>query len=736
MAEPEHVPAPDATDAPDELLERLRVLRGIGRDFTDYRGCIHELSKDSLRRLLAALGHRVDDPVALEREAEQFEARDWHRVLGPVAVVRAGERVSVHLPMDACPGMIRWRIEQEHGAVHEGEFDPGMLPVIEEHAFPEGRYWRLGLEMPALPLGYHRLALAGPDGIQLGSTTLIVAPERCHEPEPLRNGVRLWGVSIQLYTLRSSRNWGIGDFTDLAGFAAAAAELGADLVGLNPLHALFPADPAMSAPYSPSSRCFLNVLYIDPEAIPEYAACHEAQRLAGTPEFQARLEALRATPFVDYAGVATCKLEILQHTHEHFRIHAAPERRRDFETFLKNGGLSLERYAIFHAMHDHFTAAGNCGGWPAWPAPYHDPTSLAVQAFRDAEPDAVIFHCWLQWVAATQLAAAEQRAREAGLRLGLYHDLAVGPNGGGAETWAERGLYAEGATVGAPPDPLAPHGQDWGIPPFDPDALRERAYAPLIRLLRANMSLDGALRIDHVMLLMRLWWVPRGGRSDEGGYVHYRLDELVAIVALESQRQRCLVIGEDLGTVPPEVRAAMARHALYSYRVLYFERHDDGRFKRPEEYPRNALVTVSTHDLPSFHGFWSAADIQLRARLGLYPEAGQAAHEHAARVRARECLLQSLADEGLALGAGLAAEDRQGLPADAAQLYLARARSAVLMLQPEDWLGMETPVNVPGTHSEYPNWGRKLSADWPDFMSDDALRRFSAKVNASRGRND
>jgi 4-alpha-glucanotransferase len=717
------------------LLERLRVLRGIGRDFTDYRGQTHVLSEASLRKLLAALGHDVDDPAMLRREAEALEARDWRRVLGPIAALRAGGQTSVSLSLPlaplSAPSMIAWRIELEHGGTLDGEADTATLPVLEERTFDGTTYRRLPLELPPLAPGYHRLSLASADGRPLGSTLLVVAPAQCHQPEPIRDGARLWGPSIQLYTLRSTRNWGIGDFTDLGGFAAAAARLGADLVGLNPLHALFPADPGLSAPYSPSSRYFLNVLYIDPEAIPEYHVSPEVRQQVGAPTFQARLEALRAAPFVDYVGVADCKLQVLRHVYEHFRVHAAAARAEEFAQFIMNGAYPLDTFALFHALHARFSAAGNVGGWPAWPAEYQDPASPAVRAFRQAEAQEVEFHCWLQWVAAAQLAAAERQAREAGMRLGLYYDLAVGPNGGGAETWADRGLYADGATVGAPPDPLAPHGQDWGIPPFDPQMLRERAYAPFVQLLRANMGRGGALRIDHVMLLLRLWWVPRGSRSSAGGYVHYRLDELMAIVALESERCGCLVIGEDLGTVPPEIRAATASNGLYSYRVLFFERHADGRFKHPVEYPRNALVTVSTHDLPSFHGFWTEADIRLRARLGLYPEPDQAAHEHAARAHARACLLQSLAEEGLSPVEG---GDRP--PVEAVQLYAARAPSAVLMLQPEDWLGMETPVNVPGTHREYPNWGRKLSADWPEFMSRDAIRRLAAEVNASRGRRD
>ena len=708
------------------LLERLRQLRSIGREFTDFRGQTRRLSEESLRQLLAALGHNVDDPRELQREADALDERDWVRVLGPVAVLDDDFSVPFTVLAPLLP-VIHWRVHTEQGETLRGEVEPARLPVLAERGIRELWYVRLALGLPPLPPGYHRLWLEKADGSPLGNMRLIVAPSRCHEPPCIDAGERVWGCAIQLYTLRSPRNWGIGDFTDLKGFAAAAAGLGADLVGLNPLHALFPADPGLFSPYSPSSRYFLNVLYIDPEAIPEYRDCPEAQQFVRMPAFQARLAALRERRLVDYAGVTACKLEVLRLVHAGFEQNASRERRFEFAEFVRKQGESLVKYALFNAIQEHFTAAGTAGGWPAWPAAYHDPSGAAVQAFREAQPAAIDFHCWLQWVAAGQLAAAEQRARDAGLRLGLYHDLAVGPNGGGAETWAGRDLYAAGASVGAPPDPLALHGQDWGIPPFDPDALRERCYEPFIRLLRANMGRDGALRIDHVMNLFRLWWVPRGENSAAGGYVHYRLDELMAIVALESQRHRCLVIGEDLGTVAPEVRTAMTRYGVKSYRVLFFERTADGRFLRPDEYPRDALVTVSTHDLPPFASYWAGSDITLRERLGLYSGGEQAADERRARMTARDALRAALEEAGLA-----ALIEATAPPVAAVLSFVARAPSAVLMLQPEEWLGMTTPVNVPGTDKHYPNWRRKLVAEWPEFMGRDTTRQLAASVRRAR----
>ena len=716
------------------LIERLRTLRGIERTSADFRGATRQVSDDTVLRLLGAMGHSVDDEARLAVEADALEARDWIRVLPPVVVLRRDFTVPITVLAPLLP-LVRWRVEAEDGQLLCGEVTLASLPVFEERGLRGLWYVRLGLELPPLPPGYHRLLLEKADGDPLAATRLIVAPTRCFVPEPVRAGRKLWGPAIQLYTLRSARNWGIGDFTDLAGFAAGAAELGADVVGLNPLHALFPSDPALCGPYSPASRNFLNVLYIDAEAIPEFERCEEARRLVGSPEFQQRLEALRAADFVDYAAVTTCKLETFLLLYVEFETSASKTRQYEFDGFLRNRGEELEKLALFYTAQEHFLAAGLIGGWPAWPEGWQDPEGPAAQALLAAETRAVRFHCWLQWVAAGQLAAAERRAREAGMAIGLYMDLAVGSNGGGAETWADQALFAMGATIGAPPDPLALQGQDWGIPPMLPEELRERGYEPFVRLLRANMSQGGALRIDHVMCLLRLWWVPRELPSAEGSYVYYPLDDLMAIVALESQRNRCLVIGEDLGTVPPVIRLAMPEHGVFSYRVLFFEKDGD-RLRGPAEYPVEALVTITTHDLPPLASFWEGSDIDLRERLGLYPDPGMPGAARLERARDREAILAGLAAEGL-LPADIEAADRVPVQmtealAGAIQLFLARSPAAVMVVQPEDWLLMTMPVNVPGTHREYPNWARKLDQDWPVLLAHDSVRRLALEISQAR----
>jgi 4-alpha-glucanotransferase len=577
---------------------------------------------------------------------------------------------------------------------------------------------RLALRAPGpLPTGYHRLVFE-PEAGARAEALAVLAPERCFEPADLAGGARRFGVAVQLYTLRSASNWGIGDFADLADLARRAAAAGADFVGLNPLHALFAADPGHSSPYSPSTRHALNVLYIAVEAVPEFAACEAAQAQVRDPAFQGELDRLRALPEVDYVGVARAKLGVLRLLHEHFRrdhLQRGDGRGLAFEAWRAARGETLARHALFEAIDEVMRQRREAeGGWLSWPAAYRDPQSRVVRAFAQSAARRVEFHAWLQWLAEEQLAAAAGAAREAGMSIGLYGDYAVGVNGGGSEAWAQQGVYRLGAAVGAPPDALALKGQDWGIPPQDPQALQEARYRPFVELMRDNMRHYGALRLDHVMALYRLWWVPRGLPATDGGYVHYPLDDLLGIVALESHRNGCLVIGEDLGTVPREMSLAMAARGVYHYKVLLFEKTPKGGYRLPGDWSRHALAAISTHDLPTLASWWDGSDIDLRARLGLYPDAEVEAEVREQRALDRERLLDAMDSAGI----------RPRWPVDrfepqfaaAVHAYLAASRSALVAVQAEDLLGMLEPVNVPGTSTEHANWCRKLTGGLDDMF--------------------
>jgi 4-alpha-glucanotransferase len=569
-----------------------------------------------------------------------------------------------------------------------------------------------------------RLQLAGAAAGAEGPADASAGPARCHEPEDLASGGRRWGVSVQLYTVRSATNWGIGDFADLRELVRSAAAAGADFVGLNPLHALFAADPGHCSPYSASSRHALNVLYIAVERAPGFADCAAARAEVADPAFQQELDRLREVPFVDYAAVARAKLGVLRSVYAHFRREHVETRSVEglaFEAFLAGRGETLRLHALFEAIDEVMRSRREAtGGWLSWPAAYRDPRGRVVSAFERSAAERVGFHAWLQWVADRQLGEAAAAAREAGMAIGLYGDYAVGVDAGGSEVWSRQHVYRLDAGVGAPPDALALLGQDWGIPPMDPLALMAEDFQSFAQLMRDNMRHCGALRLDHVMSLYRLWWVPRGLPASEGGYVRYPLDDLLGVVARESRANRCLVIGEDLGTVPREMSLAMRAFGVNHYKVLMFEKAAHGPFTPPGSWRRGAMAAVTTHDLPTLASWWAGTDIELRARLGLYPDEATRAAVQAERERDRELLVDALAAAGV----------RPRWPVDrfephfaaAVHAFLAATRSALVAVQAEDLLGMLDPVNVPGTSTEHANWQRKLSGDLHELLEGPAAQ--------------
>jgi (1->4)-alpha-D-glucan 1-alpha-D-glucosylmutase len=556
----------------------------------------------------------------------------------------------------------------------------------------------------------------------------------------LSEGRRLWGLSVQLYTLRSPRNWGIGDFTDLEELVTLAAEQGAAFVGLNPLHALFPANPHHVSPYSPSSRLFLNYIYLDITAVHDYYEHDEPRALVDGGEFQARLAKLRETEFVDYPGVAALKLEVLRLLYKGFvarHLGASTPRAKSFLVFLDEQGDDLIEQAAYDAIYSRFFAqTPEAGTWRRWPDSYRDPDQEQVRKFIRDNSEEVRFYQYLQWLSDQQLASVQRTAIEAGMPIGLYRDLAVGVDGGGAEAWAEQTSYSFEASVGAPPDPLALHGQDWGLPPLNPHRLRESGYSTFMKIIRSNMRHCGALRIDHVMSLFRLWWVPKGDSATNGAYVYYPLHDLLGILALESQRNRCLVVGEDLGTVPDQIRTALPEANVYSYKVVYFEKDRHNRFKPPRDYVHRAMATVTTHDLPTLAGWWEGIDLEMRDALKLFPTGEIRDSEYASRDYDRQVLLEALQQAGN-LPEGMSADPASapGIThalSTAVHVQLASSNAALMVVQPEDLILMREPVNVPGTTDQYPNWRRKLSQTTAEIFEQAQVREMLARIQAVR----
>lgn len=729
----------------DRSLLRLAHLAGVAERYRDAWGNPREVSDETLRALLAAMGIAATSPRDVAASIADLEAAEWQAMLLPVATAIAGDPAA-SLPVTIEEGRgasIDWTITLESGENRKGRLAVGAARLLAEHRDGRRRLRRIALPLdPGLPVGYHRLSVRL--GGKEAATLLILAPRQCYLPPEIAGERRGWALTIQLYALRSPRNWGIGDFGDLAIAVSGAARHGAAALGLNPLHALFPAEPRHISPYSPSSRLFLNPLYIDVEAVPDFAHSTGAQAFVAAPETQTALALARDAELVDHERVAALKRPVFEMLHRHFAEHelgpgetARTERGAAFRRFQREGGPMLRAFATFTALHEQRLAERDSFSWHDWPAPWRDAGSPEVARFAAEHAERIELHQYLQWEADRQLGAAAS----SGLPVTLYRDLAVGVDPAGAEAWADPAMMVTGASVGAPPDALNLKGQDWGLAPINPVALRRHGFARFIAALRANMRHAGVLRIDHVMTLKQLYWVPRGMSPAQGAYVAYPFDELRHILALESHRQRCAVIGEDLGTVPEGFRETMQETGVLSYRLLLFERDDTGRFLPPERYPSLASATFSTHDIATLKGFWLGRDLEWRRRLDLYPDQAMAARDAEERRRDRRRLLDAL------IGAGMLAKEarerllpREDEPvyepelAEAVYRFLARTPAKLVLLQIENALAETEQANLPGTVYEHPNWRRKLSLAIEPALNDPLFARLAAIVNEEQGR--
>ncbi len=537
------------------------------------------------------------------------------------------------------------------------------------------------------------------------SLTALEAP-LCYIPPWLETG-RTWGITCQLYGLRSERNWGIGDFEDLARLAELAAQAGADFIGVSPLHALFFAEPRHFSPYAPSSRRFLNPLYI---ATDQFESSPDPDQEA--------LKSLRAAEQVDYEAVARLKRAVLESEFIHFQANhlgSASETGAAFERFRQDHGERLESFALFEALSQTMVGRGLSCGWHGWPEDFKDKTSGAVRLFQDQNKERILFHIWLQWLAHDQLSKAQARAEAAGMRIGLNLDLAVGVSQDGADTWSEPEIVLRGVRIGCPPDAFNAKGQDWGLAPISPRSLRMDRARSFGELISDAMGPAGAVRIDHVMSLMRLYLIADGLDGTDGAYIHYPFDDMLKALSEASQTSRTTIIGEDLGTVPPNFRETMRAARIQGYRVLFFEREWDGRFRLPQDYERDALACISTHDLPTLTGWWEEHDLDDREQIGL-DEADAAPGNRAQRAKDRELMIAALAASAL-LPERLAPVARgeqpvpTSLPQDLAvalSRFLARTPCRLVAIQLEDLAEMRERANLPGTTDEHPNWRRRL----------------------------
>jgi 4-alpha-glucanotransferase len=715
---------------------RLRALAermGILASYWDLTGHERVTSDGTRERLLAAMRVDASDEASAAAALDAFDAERAARWVEPVQVWREHDEtvpgVAIRIPAGLESSGWRLELHDEGGpvATSEGRF------AVQRPADPAaaGRAW---LPLPARPpVGYHelRLFLGGRGDAALGVQRLIVAPHAALDVHEVLRGRRGFGLWANLYTVRSPGNQGFGDCSDLADLLAWCGQEGGDFVGVNPLHAI--ANRGLSiTPYSPSSRLFRNVSYLDVEAVPELADCDEARARLADPGFRSQLAALRAAATIDHGAVLDAKLAVLRPLYRCFRRASGTTLRgAAFARFREEQGAALHDFATWEVLADRLgTPGAPACDWSRWPEGYRDPRSAAVASFRREEAEEISFRAWLQFELDGQLARAAARGRDAGLAIGIYQDLAVGSAPDSADTWMAQDLVARGVSVGAPPDDYAPEGQNWGFPPFDPHRLRADGYRMWSRLLRANLAHAGALRIDHAMGILRLFWIPDGQPGQSGAYVHARLDEMLGVLALESRRAGALIIAEDLGTVPPGFRSELAEWSILSSSVAYFER-DDGVYRPASAYPEHALATVQTHDLVPLAGHAAGSDLAIRRRVGELPDDEALARAMAGRAEEHRALRERLRAEGV-----LPDDDRVGPAALALAVheFLARTPAALVAASLDDLAGETEPVNVPGIAVDrHRSWSRRMRRTLAELRSDPVVQGILASLRARTG---
>jgi 4-alpha-glucanotransferase len=719
-------------DYPDtHLLQRLADAHGVGTSFHGWDGLPHSVAPETIIKVLAALGVPAHTNQLIEAALAEVELAPWRRMLPPVVVVQQGGTalVPVHV-RDGATARLTAVLEAGAGEPVEAVQQDIWVPPQDVDGLATGR--ATFAVPPGLPLGWHTLH-AESDGVT-AQGALVVVPARLTTADSLAKR-RGWGLATQLYSVRSKRSWGIGDFADLADLAALSGARGADYVLVNPLHAAEPVPPVQPSPYSPSTRRFFSPLYIRVEAIPEIAYLKPRKR-ATVERLQEQVQALNHDgERLDRNTVYAAKLQALELL---YHARRSPARQAAFDEFCEISGSGLDDFALWSAIREDLAPED-----PLWNDPDCALGTPEGETLREKLADRIGFHRWLQWICDEQLANAQEAARRAGMRLGVVHDLAVGVDLSSADAWTLRGVLAPGVSVGAPPDMYNQLGQDWNQPPWHPARLAEAGYAPFRNMLSTVLRHAGGIRVDHVLGLFRLWWVPAGNSPRDGAYVKYDHEALIGILALEAQRAGAVVIGEDLGTFEPWVRDYLAARGILGTSILWFENDGDSPLP-PERYRTKALASVNTHDLPPTAGYLAGDHVALRSRLGLLERSE--AEERAEHAATLEKMMGLLRERGLLPeDAGEAAPDGPGGDAaagsgseeriiEALHRLLAQTPSVLLGVALVDAVGERRVQNQPGTtEALYPNWQVPLGdpAGKPVFIDDlPGSPRFNALLAA------
>ena len=688
----------------DRLEQLIRLAQddaGIEDHYWDLWGQRHETTIEAAASLLEGLGYDVFSADALQASRDRRRLEREARLL-PETLVVSGAEEPLRLPVNADNGAsYSLQLKLEDGTEFEWADDP---------AVPR-----------PLPLGYHRLTITS--GGRAEQSHLIVCPDRAYLPS---EGRKFAGLGVFLPGVRDAKTWGCGDFRALGDLTVwAARELGAAYIALNPLHAIHNRVPYNTSPYLPNSVLYRNFIYLDIESLPDFAESLTARSLFASQRVRTEIARLNASELVDYEGVARLKRVFLLHAFRSFWLRhwgTASARAKAFGDYIGQEGEPLQRHALHCALDEHFHRLDkDVWNWPQWPAAYQDPISPECQLFAADHTRTCLFHKYVQWQIDEQAHDAQRRAKAAGMAIGLFHDLPLATDRYGAELWSHREFYVARGGVGAPPDAIAPHGQDWGFPPPNRDAHRADGYRHFAHTIRASARHGGAIRIDHVMRLFRLYCIPAGKTAADGVYVRDYADDLLQVLALESVRNELVIIGEDLGTVSHGVRESLAAMGVLSYRLLYFERESESQFRLPGDYPAQALVSTTTHDLPTIAGYWQNRDIHLRREAGLITSDEGFDSELRARTVSKQGILDALFATGLIPESF--SRDVAQYPELTGELhnaiigFLASTPSMLLTVNQEDLTKDIEQQNLPGTVHQHPNWRRKMRMTLEELMA-------------------
>jgi 4-alpha-glucanotransferase len=725
-----------SSSSPDQReLEEAANAFGIETAYWDIWQREHRASVPAMTAILESLGVDASAKVSLDASREKRERQAWQYPLAPMLRLMRDQQepeIPVSIPYEQADKPAVLRIQLEDGSSTSIPIELSEIPVSEQAVFAGSRFVRKRIRLPSgLPLGYHDLSIEI-GGAGSPPARLIVCPRQAYRPDWLE-GSRAAGLAISLYGVRSERNWGCGDTSDLKALIDWVAEqAGVSFIALNPLHAIPNRQPFNTSPYLPNSIFYRNPIYLDLEQIEEFRSSARARALFESAAVQSELRALRASELVEYERVYRLKLRFSKLLFRSFlnEWDRDTPRARDFRRYMEGEGELLHRFAVHEALDEAIhRRCPDVWNWRSWPEPYQDPRSPAVQEFAQKHWRSVLFHKYLQWQLDLQFQASQEHARKRGLSVGLYHDLALATDRFGSDLWAHREFFISGCRVGAPPDDFSPKGQDWAFPPPNAERHYQDGYRLFAESVRRNCRHGGALRIDHVMRFFRLYWIPEGMDATEGTYVRDRHEDLLGILALESVRQKAILIGEDLGTVPDEVRQVLARFKILSYRLLYFEQDRTGRFRRPEEYPRDALVSATTHDLPTLAGFWVGRDIEARRDAGLLPDDGSYHRMRQERALQKQKLLDLLIELRLLPDwyprNALEVPELTGELHNAIVGFLASTPAKLMVLNQEDLLKQTEQQNLPGSTAEYPNWGRKMKATVEELWTSPEVQAFT-----------